>query len=98
MNNPKDSCVEFDRKCARILDNARRGRTVRLTNRFEGGRVVTTFKPGKGSIVSNCKVSVRITLYASTATATNAKRDHFASLTAAAGAIAATFAVQLNQI
>ena len=98
MNNPKDAYVDFDRRCTRILDNVNRGRTVRLTNRFEDGRVVTTFKPNKGQDTNNCRISVRITLYEGTATATNAKKDHFVSLTAAGDAIAAAFAAQLNQI
>ena len=98
MNNLKDAYVDLDRKYARILDNVKHLRTVRLTNQFEDGRVVTTFKPTKGQDNNNCRVSVRITLYEGTVTATNAKKDHFASLTAAGDAIAAAFAQQLNQI
>ena len=98
MNNLKRAYLDLDRKCSRILDNVKRGRTVRLTNRFEDGRVVTVFKPGKGPNVNNCKVSVRITLYEGTASATNAKKDQFAGLTAAGDAIATAFAEQLNQI
>ena len=60
-DHSQDAYVDFDRKCARILDNVKRGRTVRLTNQFEDGRVVTTFKPNKGQDTNNCRVSVRIT-------------------------------------
>ena len=98
MNNLKDAYVDFDRKCARIIDNVKRGRTVRLTNRFEDGRVVTTFKPKRGQDTNNWRISVRITVYEGTVTATNAKKDHLASLIAAGDAIAAAFARQLNQI
>jgi hypothetical protein len=98
MNNLKDVYVDLDRKCARIIDNVKCGRTVRLTNQFEDGRVVTTFKPKRGQDTNNWRISVRITVYEGTVTATNAKKDHFASLIAAGDAIAAAFARQLNQI